>query len=274
MPAEWLSKEIGIRLLEQLEVAERPTLLRTLDSAMAEATILLERGPVLFKGVHSCAGRAHLKVEAGGLPQAEARLQTMLDKHGGLVLEPWLERVADFSMLYEKSGEGVEWIGASVMENDAQGRYLGSRVAPKWTSLLDAGVSTWLHTRADIQDWIRRRWPQALEQLLPDYVGPLGIDCLVHRHADGSLDWRPVVELNVRMSMGRIALELMRKSRSGCSGSLRFLRKSMGATPPPAGSLEQGPVLLNDPDQAREFLVVWEVDASRTGSSRSDNLNT
>lgn len=260
LPAAWLSKEAGIRLMEELGLEERPNLHRDPASAMEELAARLEQGTLLLKGLHSCAGRSHLRLDPDQLDSAGPWVKRIIESHGGLVIEPWHQRVCDFSMLYECEGGGVRWMGGSVMDNDSRGAYLGSRVAPKWTSLLDPGISAWLHRQADIVEWIEDKWPRALERLLPGYRGPVGIDCLVHRQSDGNLAWRPVVELNVRMTMGRVALELMRKSRPGSSGSLRFLRKAEHPQPPGGGSLEGGVVLLNDPAQAREFYVVWQVD--------------
>ena len=85
------------------------------------------------------------------------------------------------------------------------------------------------------------------------------------RNPDGTMGLSPVVELNVRMTMGRVAFELLRKSRPGSAGHLRILRKGKaeagsGGAKVGRGSLEGGTVLLNDPEQAREFLVVWTVE--------------
>jgi len=260
LPAEWLSKAIGVRVLEALGEPAAP-ILKDADSIRDAVEKIHATGPALLKGLHSCAGRSHVKLEAGewDAPWVEANLQ----RHGALLVEPWRERVADFSMLYEMSPEGVEWVGTTVMENDGRGAYLGSRVAPKWPSLLEPEVAEWLHKEAGVTDWIERRWPEALQVCLPGYVGPVGIDCMVYRNADGSLAWSPVVEVNVRMTMGRVALELMRKSRPGSRGTLRILRKSAldedEVAALQAGSLEGGSMLLNDPDQAREFLLSWQV---------------
>jgi hypothetical protein len=70
-----------------------------------------------------------------------------------------------------------------------------------------------------------------------------------------------VVELNVRMTMGRVALELLKKSAPNRSGRLRILRRSKVADIAEfqGGSLQGGQVILNDPTHAREFLAVWEV---------------
>ena len=217
VPDEWLSKAIGVRLLEKLGIEDRGTLCSELDQAMATVRSLLECGPVLIKGVYGCAGRDHLKVIAGEEDAARKWLTRVLADHGSVVIEPWRERVADFSALYEMSHDQVQLIGMTAMENDAHGRFLGSRVASKWGSMLGSEAAAFLYGEADVKNWYSERIPAVLPDLLPGYVGPLGIDAMVYRNPDGSLGWTPVVELNVRMTMGRVALELQAKSRPGAS---------------------------------------------------------
>jgi hypothetical protein len=62
------------------------------------------------------------------------------------------------------------------------------------------------------------------------------------------------------MTMGRVALELMAKAGGGRGGRLRILRRAkLGDGPLPlGGTLRGGPLLLNDPATAREFLALWE----------------
>ncbi len=268
LPELCFSKDIGVRLMEMLGMPEPGVVCRTADAAMAETMILLEHGRVLIKGAFGCAGRDHLRVDPGGETQAREWLERILADHGSVVVERWRERVLDFSALYEAESGKPRLIGMTVMENDERGRFLGSRVAPKWGSLLDGEVSTFLYREARVMEWVQEKIPAALSELLPDHTGPLGVDAMVFRNADGSLGWSPVVELNVRMTMGRVALELLGKSRPGSSGRLRFLRKARVGENELAefrqGSLTSGRVLLNDPRHAREFLVVWEVDPARS----------
>ena len=100
-----------------------------------------------------------------------------------------------------------------------------------------------------------------LAEVVPGYVGPLGVDAMVYREADGRLALKHVVELNVRMTMGRVALELLKKSAPNRGGRLRILRKAKVADLAEftGGTLRSGAVILNDPANAREFLAVWEV---------------
>ncbi len=262
LPGECLSKQAGVSLLKELG-EEVPLVFNDIEAIRNEVERIHQGGPALLKGLFSCAGRSHLKIEVGEWDAAVDWVISQLKRHGSLLVEPWRERVADFSMLYEMTPDGIEWVGATVMQNDEHGRYEGTQVASKWTSLLDTEVTSWLHREADIESWIEERWPTALQKQFKDYLGPVGIDCMVYREAHGSLNWSPVVEVNVRMTMGRVALELMRKSRPGRNGCLRILRKASVSEEEFAelqsGSLDGGTVLLNDPAQAKEFYVAWAV---------------
>ena len=261
IPDDWLSKRVGIRLLEQIGWEDRGTVCTKYEAARSCLGNLLDSGPALIKGAYGCAGRDHLKVEhRDQVPAAADWLQRVLGQHGEVVIEPWRRRVADFSMLYECQADQVRPVGLTVMENDDHGRFVGSRVAAKWGSMLGEEVAAYLYREARVMDWYLAKLPTAIAVLLPGYVGPVGVDAMVFREPDGSLGWIPVVEVNVRMTMGRVALELLAKSRPGASGSLRIHRTR--TTRPEdlgGGSLQGGRVLLNDPGNAREFLVCWEV---------------
>ena len=151
--------------------------------------------------------------------------------------------------LYEMAPGGVELVGMTQIENDAAGRFRGIRVAPKWSKLLEPEVAEFLFREAEVMDWYGRKIPELLRDVLPGYIGPVGVDAMVYRQADGSLALRHVVELNVRMTMGRVALELQAKLAPGGWGNFRVLKKGADAG---------GGLVLNEPGTAKEFLAVWE----------------
>ena len=267
LPPRCFSKEVGIELEKRLGLEhESGTVCREVDHAMQEIARHLETGQALVKAVHACAGRGHLRVNHES-KDADTRLwlERTLASHQAVVVEPWLERVADFSALYEMDASGnANLIGLTVMENDAAGRFLGSRVGPKWGSLLEPEIAAFLFKQG-ILEFVETQAPAALTDLLPGYTGPLGIDLMVHRLADGRLALKHVVELNVRMTMGRIALELLKKSTPQRSGRFRIHRVSKVSSTEledfRSGNLDAGKVLLNDPESAQAFLAVWEVGA-------------
>jgi uncharacterized ferritin-like protein (DUF455 family) len=260
MPNEWLSKEVGLRLEAALGgSAETGAIHRDAGAVLTDIARHLESGQALLKAPYSCAGRGHLRVNRASDPnKTRGWVSNTLAAHGGVVVERWLERVLDFSALYEmKPGGVVELVGLTHMENDASGRFLGIRVGPKWGRLLGPELADFLFREAGVMEWYAEKIPAQLPGLLPGYVGPLCVDALVHRRANGALALKPVVEVNVRLSMGRVAWEWMRQSANKQGGRLRILRRG-GLDAAAIAALHDGPgVVLNDSESATEFLAHW-----------------
>lgn len=260
LPAKWFSKEIGLELEHALgTVPETGTPHRDADSALAEITRLLESGQVLLKAPFACAGRGHLRVNHASVPdKTRGWLDNTLAAHGSVVIEPWLERVLDFSALYEmKPGGESAMLALTKIENDAAGRFLGIRIGPKWGNLLEPEVAEFLFREADVLRVYQETIPAALKNLLAGHAGPLCVDAMVHRRGNGSLALKPVVELNVRMTMGRIAYEWAKRGPSRHGGCLRILRKP-SLDESQIAALTNGPGLfLNDPAAATVFLAYW-----------------
>ncbi len=261
MPALWFSKEIGLLLEKEIgPVAETGRLFSDEEAVMNEAVRLLEAGQVLFKAPFSHAGRGHLRVNHQSDPEkTRGWVRNTLAAHRGVVLEPWLDRVLDFSALYEMHADGrVTMLGLTHMENDAAGRFLGIRVGPKWGSVLNEELAAFVYGASGMMRIYQEVIPSKLASLLPGYVGPLCVDALIHRKPDGSLVLKPVVELNVRTTMGRIAWEWMKRQPKSGAGRLRILRRA-AISEDELHRMADGPgIFLNDYKTATTFLVWWE----------------
>ena len=245
-PAQWFSKEIGLRLEQGLGVADtRAVVCRNVQTAMA----LSGEDAFLFKAAYACAGRGHRRSN-GDRDGLHRWLKNAIARHGCVIAEPWLDRVMDFSALYEMKGGEVDLVGMTRIENDEAGRFRGISVAPKWSKLLGEEIAEFLFSREQCMQWYERKIPEAIAGLLPGYVGPVGVDAMVYRRSDGTLALRHVVELNVRMTMGRVALELQKKLAPSGWGTFRVLRKN--------DAVNDGAIILNDPRHAEEFIAAWE----------------
>lgn len=271
LPSLWFSKEIGVMLSEKLGLSEDVGVFcKDFDSAVAAVEGYRKGGDVLLKAAHACAGRGHMRVK--GCEPADsyhAWLRNTLAAHGGVCIEPWLERVLDFSSLYEMRGDGeFSFIGMTEMENDASGRFLGTRVDKKWGSNLDQKVREFLFREANVNKWYRETIPRAISELLTGYKGPVGVDAMVYVKADGSLALRHVIELNIRLTMGRVAKELQKKYAAGKSGIFRILRKKdlseeyistlCSQVIHSEEDVNNLSIAVNNPHTAKVFIAVWE----------------
>lgn len=117
----------------------------------------------------------------------------------GVVFEPWLERVAEAGLQWNIPPAGEpQLLGMTPLLTDASGTYRGSRLA--------------------CSEEERAAWQFAVEKSLQvarrvqqcGYWGPMGLDAMQYRSAEGQVKCRPLQDLNARYTMGRMALGLRR----------------------------------------------------------------
>jgi hypothetical protein len=118
---------------------------------------------------------------------------------GGVVYEPWLERIDEAGLQWNipKDGE-PQLLGITPLMSDAIGTYRGSLISGS-----DAELGTWKSAVG-----VTRQVMQRLQE--HGYFGPVGIDAMHYRAASDEILCRPVQDLNARYTMGRLALGLKR----------------------------------------------------------------
>ncbi|MCM1319171.1 MAG: hypothetical protein NC217_02180 [Muribaculaceae bacterium] len=126
-------------------------------------------------------------------------LNRLMSRQGGIMLEPLWDKALDFATeWYCRQGQ-VAFQGFSLFENSETGKYAGNLVAPQ--AELKRHILRYCD-EAQLDD-ILLRLQQTIEQhIAPHYTGPLGIDMLCDKQ--GLIN--PCVEVNMRMTMGHVAL--------------------------------------------------------------------
>lgn len=142
--------------------------------------------------------------------QIDACLQRWIDnvivRQGSIIVEPYYNKVKDFAMEFESNGRGkVTCCGLSLFQTTS-GAYLGNILATEEEKreMISRYVSL------DLIDTIQRELCDLLTAVLKDqYRGPLGVDMMIvaREDKDGFL-LHPCVEVNLRRTMGHVALEL------------------------------------------------------------------
>ena len=139
------------------------------------------------------------------------------------IAEPWLDKVCDLSVLFdvEKNTGNVRIIDITRPLIDRSGKYSGHALGRPFT-FPDANAKP---LTQDFFSQFYSVWMDQLRESALDcgrkmaaegFSGPAGIDALVFRDPqDASLCLRPVVEINPRLSMGRIAIHLERRLARG-----------------------------------------------------------
>jgi hypothetical protein len=143
------------------------------------------------------------------------------------------------------------------LTNTPSGQFRSCRVPRRFTDGLGDDVKRFLHhpDHPGRMSWVSRYYADHVEPHLEahladaGYHGPLGVDAFVYRDVDGALKLRPVVEVNPRFTMGRLALAIARRLPRNPETTLEVV---------PLRHYQPGQphtVPLNDPSRARRFVA-------------------
>ncbi|MBK1834069.1 DUF455 family protein [Roseibacillus ishigakijimensis] len=263
LPAEQFSKILTGRAARQLGLTDNESLVfEDFASARAHLHSRLPEEPLLLKSPLACAGRGQFPVTTTtALAQQEDWLHHILNTQGAVVIEPFCPRLLDFSALYDISRSGqVRFLSFTRLLTDARGHYLGTRVAPKIGQIFPKACTVAFHQpliatgegHLSGPDFYKKFLLRELPRLLPGYQGPVAIDAFFYQKEAERIRLRPIVEINARCSMGRIAHQLRRLLAPDEVGELTIARRREFSKTLPDG------LPLNDPEQAKGFLALWK----------------
>lgn len=132
-------------------------------------------------------------------------IQNTIREQGSIVLEPYLDKVHDLSIQIEIGPESVQVLEARKFITGNQFEYKGTLLGPLRDSfdshslrLLQEVLPAWKALARDLGAKLRSL----------GYQGPAGIDAMIFQTCDQTLRLKPVIEINPRWTMGRVALEL------------------------------------------------------------------
>jgi hypothetical protein len=146
----------------------------------------------VIKRAFSFAGREQRRVQGRALDASTRGFCARSFAQGeGVQVEPWVDRVVDFSRHGYLTRTGELLVGP-VREQcvDAMGRFEGTRVEP---------FQLTPHEDRTLRDALEQT-AGALRAL--GYFGPFGLDGFRYRKADGNLAMNPRCEVNARFTMG------------------------------------------------------------------------
>ncbi len=239
-------------------------------------------GEFVIKAAVASSGRGQIHVRGGNLRAGQRGwLENMLKEQGEVVVEPWLDKVIDLSLHFDVDVQGeVKVAGWTRFFTDARGQYRGAFVG-QIVAGLGAEVKKFLYGGGRDAKRLRRLGDElaaflAGKLFAAGYAGPVGVDALVYRDG-GVLRFKPVVEINPRQTMGRVALAL--KQRVNAARTALWLvvsrREAQAAGwaslaewaahieegwPTELASdgeqLSSGALFTSDPAQAREFATL------------------
>jgi uncharacterized ferritin-like protein (DUF455 family) len=261
----------------------------SLEGALDAIATIRQRGHhrVVAKEALGLAGHNAIRLwEPEVLAAQRQWLARALENGRQVVVEPWLERELDFSIQLEMGPRSLKLCGYTGQINDHRGQFLANWAAANYDRRLPANVGALFHEPADISGRLQRLYGTIIALLEVElqragFVGPIGIDAFVYRTSRGGSRLKPVVEINPRYTMGRLTVELMKRTYAGSCGLFRLVSRaqaraegfadfvgyarSMSERFPlrlegePVPKIREGALCLNDPAQAQVCLATFQV---------------
>lgn len=188
-----------------------------------EAIVSAGTGPSLqwvVKAAYGMSARERIVFSEQPRPNELAWIRKQFNMGHGVLVEPWLEAIAEVSFQFEVRGPAdVECLGLTQLVTDARGRHVANRVSTS-RDVPDMWTEAVPHVTQAAQAVAARR-----------YRGPLGIDVMCFRDPEtGTPRLRPIQDLNARLTMGRLALGLSPLLQDGEWASWCHLRCPSSAT--------------------------------------------
>ena len=236
-------------------------------------------GHLILKPDLSASGRGQKRWPVGGrLRDRELAELTVLFEGGACaVVEPELDRLMDFSILWDSQGNLLDWSQQLI----GPGRkYLGS-VLGKSLFGCDSDVKRFfLADKAkkvrQVSDWLDQRLVRS--GIASQLSSPFGVDAMVYRDVTGELKIKPMVELNPRTTMGHVSLALAKRLAGGVVGQFRIFTakqwrevgsglEAMPLVCTREGHWKSGVIPLGDIDSAAKLIPVVLVGGAAVGGT-------
>ena len=161
---------------------------------------------MVIKAPWSSSGRGVRFVDNTIGVQQRGWISHVIKQQGGVMVEPYYSKVKDFGMEFESDGEGrVTYSGLSLFHT-SNGAYTGNVLADE-SSKMEMITH---YISADLIEKVKSVICHCLGLLYNHrYQGPLGVDMMIVARDDkrGFL-LHPCVEINLRRTMGHVALSI------------------------------------------------------------------
>lgn len=172
-----------------------------------QVEMLLRRyGQLVMKAPWSSSGRGlrFLSVDRTPFSMQAGWFRNLVQTQGTVMVEPYYDKVKDFGMEFYSDGKGgISYLGLSLFHT-ANGAYMGNILATE--SVKREMISNYISI--DLIDLVREKICRELGLVFRDtYRGSFGIDMMVIANGDSFL-LHPCVEINLRRTMGHVALSL------------------------------------------------------------------
>ena len=171
---------------------------------------------IVLKAPWSSSGRGVKPYSHTG-GQHERWIRNTIGQQGSIIAEQKCNRVIDFAMEYEADAEGnVHYRGLSIFDT-VNGAYKGNLLLEETTKRQMLSRYVPMETLGEVSARIKAMMADRVKGI---YTGPFGVDMMICKRGDDSPEGsamllNPCVEINLRRTMGHVALALTEKGYGG-----------------------------------------------------------
>jgi hypothetical protein len=213
-------------------------------------------------------------------------LKILLDQQACVVVEPWLNKLIDLSVHARIQPDGKTNIaGITAFLTTPRGQYAGSIIGPKSLNFVVKKLCATnpFITQKQLVSALETSALHSSEQMSQvGYYGPFSQDAFIYAsNAESSdLKLRNLVEINARLSMGRVALEIGKHidpsaigwmylvnrramELAGCQSLRQYADQISALSPTRLSSIrgqnkliKQGAVWITDPYTSKDFMIM------------------
>ena len=173
---------------------------------------------LVVKAPWSSSGRGVRFMEGDMNIYDKGWVRHVIEKQGSVMVEPYYNKVKDFGMEFVSDGKGlVSYVGLSLFQT-SNGAYTGNILA--FEEEKEYMISRYISV--DLLKSVQQKICTMMGLLLKGrYAGAFGIDMMVVRRDDGDgFLLHPCVEINLRRTMGHVAISLTEH----CSGLPKLMK--------------------------------------------------
>lgn len=171
-------------------------------SSMADVNAFaLKHNEVVFKAPWSGSGKGIFWSTGPLTPSLSGWCKRVIEKQGSVMGEIAYDRVQDFAMEFKVERGEVSFAGYSLFFTEGGGIYRGNYLLSNEDIVSE--LTKWVSV--DYLNWVCSELTNFLQEKLADiYTGYVGVDMFVYEE-NGVYKIDPVVEFNLRMTMGLVA---------------------------------------------------------------------
>lgn len=157
---------------------------------------------IYLKSPWSSSGRGIVNSSKLTEDELIRRAKGIINRQGSVMCEKALNKIHDFAMLFYSNGESIEYHGLSSFFNSDSGAYSGNIVGSQ--EYISKTITKYINT--ETLNLLSIELSNILTSIIaPHYIGYLGVDMMIYNQNEKHLI-APCIELNLRMTMGVVAM--------------------------------------------------------------------